>query len=406
MASLLFSAGARRDAARASHGLAIMLAALLSMMLRVDVAAAQDVVKIGLVIPMTGAFAAIGREVAAGAKLFVEQHGDVVAGKKIELIIRDDGSVLDSGKRLAQELIITDKVGFLGAGITPSALAMAPVVTEAKVPTVVLVSGTSIVTERSPYYVRTSFTLGQQSGIVADWVTRNGSRRAVGLITDWTPGTEASKIFEQHFNDGGGQVLDTLRIPLANPDFAPFLQRARDLNPDTLFVSVPAFQAGTLARQFSERGLDKSGIKLIGTGDIVDDDDLANTGDTLLGVVTAGFYSAAHPSQVNKDYVAAYAKATGHRANAISVGGYDGMNLIYLALQRTGGDTDPDRVIAAMKGLSWESPRGPIMIDPRTRDIVQNIYMRKVEKINGEPWAVEFATFDAVKDPVKEAAVR
>jgi branched-chain amino acid transport system substrate-binding protein len=383
---------------------AVALAALLTM-LNIGAADAEDAVKVGLVIPMTGAFAAIGREVAAGAKLFVQQHGDVVAGKKIELIIRDDGSVPDNGKRLAQDLIVTDKVSFLGAGITPSALAMAPVVSEAKVPTVVLVSGTSIVTERSPYYVRTSFTLGQQSGIMADWATRNGSRRAVSLVTDWTPGTEASKIFEQHFNGGGGQVLDTLRVPLANPDFAPFLQRARDLAPDTLFVSIPAFQAVTLARQFSERGLDKSGIKLIGTGDIVDDDDLAGTGDTLVGVETAGFYSAAHPSQMNKDYVAAYAKATGHRANAISVGGYDGIHLIYLALEKTGGSTDPDRVMAAMKGLSWESPRGPIAIDPRTRDIVQNIYVRKVEKRNGEsePWAVELATFEAVKDPVKEA---
>ena len=397
-----FEGGLGRAATRRPYVVAV--AALLTM-LNIGAADAEDVVKIGLVIPMTGAFAAIGREVAAAAKLFVEQHGDVVAGRKIELIIRDDGSVPDNGKRLAQDLIVTDKVSFLGAGITPSSLAMAPIVSEAKVPTVVLVSGTSIVTERSPYYVRTSFTLGQQSAIMADWATGNGSRRAVGMITDWTPGTEASKIFEQHFNDGGGQVLDTLRVPVTNPDFAPFLQRARDLAPDTLFVSVPAFQAVTLARQFSERGLDKSGIKLTGTGDIVDDDDLAGTGDTLVGVETAGFYSAAHPSQMNKDYVAAYAKATGHRANHISVGGYDGMNLIYLALQKTGGDTDPDRVIAAMKGLSWESPRGPVTIDPRTRDIVQNIYMRKVEKINGEPWAIEFATFEAVKDPVKEATM-
>jgi branched-chain amino acid transport system substrate-binding protein len=379
-----------------------MLVASLAI-LNVDAACAQDIVKVGIVIPMTGPFAAIGREVAAGARLFVEQHGDVVAGKKIELIVRDDGGVPDNGKRIAQDLIVTDKVSFVGAGITPSALAMAPVISEAKVPTVVLVSGTSILTERSPYFVRTSVTLGQQAAVIADWATRNGSRRDVGIITDWTPGTEASKIFEQHFNNGGGQVLDTLRIPLANPDFAPFLQRARDLSPDTLFVSIPAFQAVALARQFSERGLDKSGIKLIGPGDIVDDDDLAGTGDALVGVETAGFYSAAHPSKLNEDYVAAYAKATGHRANHISVGGYDGMNLIYLALQKTGGDTDPDRIMGAMKGMSWESPRGPIAIDPRTRDIVQNVYVRRVEKRNGEPWAVEFATFEAVKDPVKEA---
>jgi branched-chain amino acid transport system substrate-binding protein len=267
-----------------------------------------------------------------------------------------------------------------------------------------MVSGTSVVTERSPYYVRTSFTLGQQSGIIADWAIQNGSKKAVAIVTDWTPGTEASKVFEQHFIKGGGQVLDTLRVPLANPDFAPFLQRARDLRPEPLFVFVPAGQAGTLARQFAERGLDKSGIKLVGTGDIVDDDNLPGTGDTFLGVVTAGFYSAAHASRTNKDYVAAYAKATGHRANFISVGGYDGMHLIYQALEKTGGKIDADTVIEAMKGMKWESPRGPTSIDPRTRDIVQDVYIRKIEKVNGEPWAVEFATFEAIKDPLKEPA--
>ena len=367
-------------------------------------AAAQDTVKIGVVIPMTGTSAAVGREISAGAKLYMAQHGDTVAGKKIQLIIRDDASVPDNAKRLAQEMIVNDKVNFLGAGLTPSAMSMAPIATEGKVATVVMVSGTSVVTERSPYYVRTSFTLGQQSGIIADWAIKNGSKKAVSILSDWAPGAEAGKVFEQNFTKGGGQVLENLKVPLANPDFAPFLQRASDLHPDTLFVFVPAGQAGTFARQFAERGLDKSGIKLIGPGDIVDDDDLPNTGDTLLGVVSAGFYSAAHPSALNKEYVAAYQKATGHRANFISVGGYDGMHLIYEALKKTNGNTDAATVVEAMKGMSWESPRGPISIDPRTRDIVQNVYIRKVEKRDGQPWAIEFETFPAVKDPLKEAA--
>ena len=385
-----------------------LAACLVAAISWVDVRAApaQDVVKIGVVIPMTGGLAPVGREVASGAKLYIQQHGETVAGRKIELIIRDDGGVPDAGKRLAQELIVKDKVSFLGAGITPTAMAMAPLATEAKVATVVMISGTSVVTERSPYYVRTSFTLGQQSGIIADWATQNGSKKAVAIISDWAPGAEASKVFDQHFTKGGGQVLDTLKVPRANPDFAPFLQHARDLQPDTLFVFVPAGQAGTLARQFAERGLDKSGIKLIGPGDIVDDDDLPGTGDTLLGVVTAGIYSAAHPSRINKDYVAAYAKATGHRANFISLGGYDGMHLIYSALEKTGGNTDAAAVIAAMRGMKWESPRGPISIDPRTRDIVQNVYIRKIERLDGEPWAIELETFEAVKDPLKEAAAQ
>jgi branched-chain amino acid transport system substrate-binding protein len=365
-------------------------------------AAAQDAVKLGLVMPMTGALASNGREVVAAAKLYIAQHGDSVAGKKIELIVKDDASIPDNGKRLAQELIVNDKVSLLGAGATPTAMSMAPIVTEAKVATVVMISGTSVVTERSPYYVRTSFTLGQQSGIIADWAIQNGSKKVVSIFSDFAPGAEAAKVFEQHFTKGGGQVLDTLKVPLANPDFAPFLQRARDHQPDTLFVFLPAGQAGPFARQFVERGLDKTGIKLIGTGDIVDDDDLPNMGNSLLGVVTAGFYSAAHPSALNKQYVADYQTATGHRANYISVGGYDGMHLIYETLKKTGGKTDADTVLAAMKGMSWESPRGPISIDPRTRDIIQNVYIRKVEKVNDEHWAVEFKTFDAVKDPLKE----
>jgi len=364
----------------------------------------QDTLKIGIVVPMSGVQGAVGHEIADSAKLYMTQHGDSVAGKKLELIVKDDAGVPDNAKRLAQELIVNDKVAFLGAGLTPSALAMAPIATEAKLPTVVMISGTSVVTERSPYYVRTSFTLGQQSGVMADWAIKNGSKKAVSILSDWAPGAEAGKLFEQNFVKGGGQILDTLKVPLANPDFSPFLQRAHDLQPDTLFVFVPAGEAGTFARQFSERGLDKSGIKLIGPGDIVDDNDLATTGDALLGVVTAGIYSAAHPSQLNKNYVAAYQKATGRRANFISVGGYDGMHLIYQALQRTNGNTDADAAIGAMKGMKWESPRGTIAIDPRTRDIVQNIYIRRVVRVNGEPWAIEFATFPAVKDPLKETA--
>jgi len=367
-------------------------------------AGAEDTIKIGLVMPMTGALSAPGREVVDGAKLYMAQHGDTVAGKKIELIVRDDGTSPDNSKRLAQDLIVNDKVAMLGAGSSPAALSMAPIVTEAKIATVVMLSGTSVVTERSPYYVRTSFTLGQQSGIMADWAIKNGSTKAVSILSDFAPGAEAGKVFEANFTKGGGQVLDTLKVPLANPDFSPFLQRARDLKPDSLFVFIPGGQVGPFARQFAERALDKSGIKLIGPGDIVDDDDLPGTGDTLLGVVSAGFYSAAHQSAMNKDYVAAYKKATGHRANFVSLGGYDGMHLIYEALKKTGGKTDADALIGAMKGMSWESPRGPISIDPRTRDIIQNVYIRKVEKRDGEPWAIEFATFEAVKDPLKEMA--
>jgi branched-chain amino acid transport system substrate-binding protein len=268
----------------------------------------------------------------------------------------------------------------------------------------VVISGTSIVTERSPYIVRVSFTLGQSSGILGDWAAKNGSKKTVVIQSDWAPGAEATAVFTDRFKKGGGEILDVIKVPLANPDFAPFLQRARDLNPDTLFVFVPAGQSGAFAKQFVERGLDKSGIKLIGPGDITDDNDLPHVGDQMIGTITALNYSASHNSAMNKAYVAAFKKANnGMRPNFISVGGYDGMHLIYEALKKTNGSTNGANLIEAMKGLAWESPRGPVSIDPETRDVVQNIYLRKVEKIEGELYNSEFATFEAVKDPLKEA---
>jgi branched-chain amino acid transport system substrate-binding protein len=365
-------------------------------------ALAQDAVKIGLVLPLTGGLAPVGKQVQAGVQLYTQQHGTSVAGKKLDLIIKDDAGVPDNSKRLAQELIVNEKVAVIGSALTPSAMAIGPLSTQGKTANVVMVSGTSgVINPSNPYMVRTSFTLGQQSGIVGEWAAKNGSKKVVIVQSDWAPGAEATAVFTDAFTKAGGQVLDTIKVPLANPDFSPFLQRARDLNPDTLFVFVPAGQAGTFAKQFAERGLDKAGIKLIGPGDIVDDNDLPGMGDSMLGVVTAGIYSAARDSQMNKEYVAAFQKTNPMRPNFISLGGYDGMHLISGALKKTGGKTEGDTLINAMKGMKWESPRGPISIDPDTREIVQNVYMGKVEKVNGQLYTIPFATFEAVKDPLK-----
>lgn len=365
-------------------------------------AQAQDTVKIGLILPMTGGQSSTGKQIDNAVKLYMKQHGDTVAGKKIEVILRDDGTVPDNTKRAAQELIVNDKVNVIaGFGITPSALAAAPLATQAKVPEVVMAAGTSIITERSPYIVRTSFTLGQSSIIIGDWAAKNGIKKVATLTSDYAPGNDALKFFKEHFTAAGGQIVEEVKVPLANPDFAPFLQRMKDAKPDAMFVFVPAGQGGTFMKQYAERGLDKSGIKVIGPGDVMDDDLLNSMGDAAIGAVTAHLYSAAHPSQMNKDFVAAYEKAYGQRPGFMAVGGYDGIHLIYEALKKTGGKADGDSLIAAMKGMKWESPRGPISIDPETRDIVQNIYIRKVEKVNGQLYNVEFATFDAVKDPGK-----
>jgi len=366
-------------------------------------ALAQDTVKIGIIQSMTGQLTAVGKQIMGGVNLYMQQKGNTVAGKKIEIVVKDDTTVPDVARRLAQELIVNDKVNILGTGITPATFAIAPLATQSKVPGVIMVSGTSSATERSPYMVRTSFTLGQQSGIIGEWAAKNGSKKVVIVQSDWAPGAEATQVFTDSFTKAGGQIVETLKVPLANPDFSPFLQRARDGNPDTLFVFIPAGQAGLFAKQFVDRGLDKAGIKLIGPGDVTDDDDLPNMGDGILGTVTAGHYSAYHQSPTNKAYVEAFKKLNGIRPNFISLGGYDGMHLIYEALKKTDGKTDGDALIAAMKGMKWESPRGPISIDPDTRDIVQNIYIRKVERKDGELYNVEFATFEAVKDPIKAA---
>ena len=367
--------------------------------------AAQEPVKVGLILPMTGGQASTGKQIDAAVRLYMQQHGDTVAGRKIEVILKDDGTVPDNTKRLAQELIVNDKVSFIaGFGITPSALAAAPLATEAKVPEIVMAAGTSIITERSPYIARTSFTLAQSSVIIADWAAKNGIKKVVTLVSDYAPGADAQNSFKERFTAAGGQVIEEIKVPLASPDFSPVLQRAADAKPDAIFVFVPAGQGGTFAKQYAERGLEKAGIKLIGPGDVTDDDLLNNMGDAVIGAVTAHHYSAAHPSAMNKDFIAAYKKLmNGQRPGFMAVSGYDGIHLIYEALKKTGGKTDGDALIAAMKGMKWESPRGPISIDPDTRDIIQNIYIRRVEKVGGELYNVEFATFEAVKDPIKAA---
>ncbi len=363
-------------------------------------ARAQETVKIGLILPMTGGQASTGKQIDNAVKLYMQQKGDTVAGKKIEVILKDDAAVPDNTKRLAQELIVNDKVNFIaGFGVTPAALAAAPLATQAKIPEIVMAAGTSIITERSPYIVRTSFTLAQSSTIIGDWAAKNGIKKVATLTSDYAPGNDALNFFKQNFTAGGGEVVEEVKVPLANPDFAPFLQRMKDSKPDAIFVFVPAGQGGNFMKQYAERGL--TGIKVIGPGDVMDDDLLNGMGDAALGAVTAHLYSAAHPSAMNKDFVAAYKKAFSTRPGFMAVSGYDGIHLIYEALKKTGGKTDGDALIEAMKGMKWESPRGPISIDPETRDIVQNIYIRKVEKVDGELYNVEFATFEAVKDAGK-----
>jgi branched-chain amino acid transport system substrate-binding protein len=371
-------------------------------------ALAQDnTFKIGLILPMTGQQASTGRQIEAAARLYMVQNGDTVAGKKIQLIVKDDTSLPDTTRRLAQELVVNDKVNVLaGFGITPSALATAPIATQSKTPLVVMAAATSSITEASPYIVRTSFTLPQVSVALADWAPKNGIKKVVSLVSDYGPGIDAEKFFKERLTFNGGQVTESLRVPMRNPDFAPFLQKVRDSKPDALFVFVPSGAGAAVMKQFLERGLDKAGIKLIATGDVTDDDQLNDMGDGALGVVSSHHYSAAHPSATNKKFVEAFGKANkGMRPNFMAVGGYDGMRVIYEALRtaKTTGKATPsgDALLAAMKGQIFESPRGPIFIDAQTRDVVQNVYLRKVERKDGQLYNVEFDVIKDVKDPGK-----
>ncbi|WP_233858691.1 ABC transporter substrate-binding protein [Paraburkholderia sp. HD33-4] len=364
---------------------------------------ADDVVKVGLIVPMSGPFASTGRQIDAAVKLYMAQHGDTVAGKKIEIILKDDTNVPDTTKRLAQELIVKDHVSVLaGFGLTPLALAAAPLATQAKVPMVVMAAATAMITEQSPYIVRSGFTLPQNTLGIARWAPKNGIKKVVTLVADYGPGIDAQNSFKKVFEAEGGSVVEQLRVPVANPDFSPFLQKVADLKPDALFIFVPSGAGAVFMKQFAERGLSKQGIKLIGTGDVVDDDILNAMGDVALGTVTSMHYSAALDNPENRAYVAAFEKANpGMRPNFHSVGAYDGMHLIYAALQATKGDTNGDKLLAAMKGQKWNSPRGPVELDAQTREMVQNVYITRTERVNGQLFNVSFDKVDAVKDPAK-----
>jgi len=368
---------------------------------------AAEPIKIGLVLPMTGPFAAYGKQIEHGVKLYLSTHGDSFAGRKVELIVKDDspGTAGDVSKRLAQELVVKDKVDILaGFGLTPSAFAVAPVATEAKKPMVVMNAATSAVTTKSNYLVRTSMTLPQITAPIASWAAKNKIKKVFTLVADYGPGHDAEGQFKKTFTAAGGEIAGEVRVPVKNPDFAPYLQKIKDSKPDAVFLFLPP-GAETIAfmKGFTERGLTAAGIKLIATGDLPDEDILDAIGDAALGLITSFHYSEAHKSPENKAYTEAYYKAyPKDRPNFMSMGGYDGMHLIAEVLKKTGGSADAEKFVEAAKGMKWTSPRGPVSIDPATRDIVQTIYIRKVERVAGKLQNVEFDQVADFKDPGKQ----
>lgn len=368
-----------------------------------NVLAQSEPFRIGLILPMTGPFASTGNQINAAVKLYMAQNGATVAGRKVEVILKDDAGVPDQTKRLAQELVVNDKVSVLaGFGITPAALAVGPIATQSKTPAVIMAAATSSIVGTSPYFVRTSYTLPQTALTMAEWANKNKLKRFVTMVSDYGPGIDAEKSFKERVLLNGGQILGELRVPVRAPDFAPFLQKVRDLSPDAVFVFIPSGPATALMKQFAERGLDKTGIKLIGDGGVTDDDLLNDMGDVAIGTVTSFHYSAAHDSAVNKKFVEAFNAANkGMRPNFMAVSGYDGMRVIYKALETTKGKGGGDALVAAMKGQVFESPRGPVLIDAQTRDIVQDVYIRRVERKNGQLWNVEIDVNKSVKDTAR-----
>jgi branched-chain amino acid transport system substrate-binding protein len=369
-------------------------------------ALAQEPIKVGMVVEMSGPFADIGRQIVNGARAYVKAHGDNVAGRRIVLIVKDTtGMAPDVAKRQAQELVTNDKVDFLaGFGLTPNALAVAPLATEAKTPMIVMNAATSIITTRSPYIVRVSMTLPQVTAPLATWAARNGIREVYTLVSDYGPGIDAETQFRKTFTEAGGKIVGGVRTPPNNPEFAPFLQRIKDARPQAVFIFLPqGAQPVAVMKGFAERELDKAGIRLIATGDVTEDSLIETMGDAPLGVVTTHQYSVAHAGPQNRAFLKAYAEVDARsRPNFMAVGAWDGMAAIYETARRLNGRIDGDRAMAALKGMKIDSPRGTITIDPETRDVVQTIYIRRVEKLkDGKLYNVEFDQIDNVKDPGK-----
>ena len=365
---------------------------------------AEDTVKVGLIISYSGQFADTGNQMDNAIKLYVKQHGDTVAGKKIEFIRKDTGGIApDVAKRLAQELIVRDHADVIaGFTLTPNALAAADVSAEAKKFMVVMNAATSIITTKSPYIARTSATTPQLNYTLGNWAAKNGMKKIYSMVSDYGPGIDAETWFQTGFKEGGGEIVGSVRFPVANPDFSAFIQAAKDKSPDGIYIWIPGgAQPLAVGKALAERGIDPKKTMILGQDALGFESALQGMGDPSIGIITVANYDYNHDSAKNKEFVKAYNDELHRNPDIFSIGGYDGTHLIYEALKKTSGKTDGDALIAAAKGMSWESPRGPMMIDPETRDIVQTVYIRRVEKVGGGLRNVEIASVPNVKDPAK-----
>jgi branched-chain amino acid transport system substrate-binding protein len=375
-----------------------------ALLVGVASANAQDTIKIGVILPYSGQFADPAAQMDNGIKLYLKQHADTVAGKKIELIRKDTGGIApDIAKRLAQELIARDNVDVLaGFALTPNALAAADVSAQAKKFMVNMNAATSIITTKSPYMVRTSFTVAQLNETLGQWAYKNGVRKAYTMVSDFSPGHDGEAAFQKGFKDAGGEIVGSARFPVATQDFTAFLQRAKDVEPEAIFIWTPGgTQPAAIGKTLAERGINPAKTRILGQGELTSEDALKNMGDAGIGIITSFHYDYNHASATNAAFVKSYKEAFGRNPDMFSAGAYDGMHVIYEALKKAGGKADGESLVEAAKGMQWESPRGPMSIDPETRDVVETVYIRRVEKVGGELRNVEFDKIENVKDPFK-----
>jgi branched-chain amino acid transport system substrate-binding protein len=388
--------------------MARLAATLLATVLLAGTAAAAEPLKLGFVAPMSGAQAEYGLQMMNGMKTYMAQHGDTVAGRPVEIVVKDSGGPNpDVAKRLTQELIVRDKVDFLvGYGFSPNAFAAAPLATEAKKPMIIFNAATSSIPTKSPYIARVSMTLAQHAFGIAKWANQQDIKTVYTLYADYAPGRDANTQFTKIFKAGGGEVVGEIAVPLSSPDFGPYMQRIKDAKPDAIFMWFPSGElANTMLKAYRARGLDTDGIRPLGTSDLVDDNSLDSMGEAAVGLITSAHYSAAHDSELNKQFIASYAEVSGGspRPNFMAVAAYDGLAAIYKATEELGGDvSDGEKVMKLLTGMTFESPRGPIEISAEDRDIVQNIYIRETKKTPDGLYNIEFETMPMVVDPGKE----
>jgi branched-chain amino acid transport system substrate-binding protein len=378
------------------------LGALAAAALAATAAVAQGTIKIGVIMPYSGQFADLATQMDNGIKLYMKQKGDTIAGKKIEIIRKDVGGVApDVATRLAQELITRDNVDILaGFTLSPNAIAVSRVSAQAKKFMVIMNAATTVIITMSPYSVRTSMTLPSVAATAGTWAYKSGIRKVYTMVSDFAPGKDAEGAFQAAFKAAGGEIVGSVRMPMANPDFSAFVQRAKDVNPESIFIFIPAgSQPAALGKAFAERGIDPNKVKIIGTGEVGDETSLKNMGNAALGIITVWHYDFNDDSKLNKDFVKAYNAEFKRNPDFGAVGGYDGMHVIYEALKKTKGNTDAEALTKAAAGLKFESPRGPMQIDPATRDIVQNIYVRQVRKVGNDLRNVVVDKVQNVKDP-------